>query len=521
MPQPRYITSESQMGAPGVYVIETAPAVPTRGQRNRVIGLAGQCLRGPTGKTVTCTDYQRFLDVFGGRDRNTNGGAVAGHVWRALQGRRWGKLVIARVAAADAVAASFTLETAAGGGGTPVLRIDASSVGAWGGDVGIKVGAATDGDANHFNLYVRLYGKVKTYENVDIHSTNDNTNQKIGNDDATLIRVTKLAAGRPVNHAAGVDGADSDGYVLLGQVVASFTSVVGSDGTVDATDYTDPDGPMELLNEQVGVHACAVVGWSDSDIKDKVETLAALASQRVWFVCPDDETVVYTDAVTERATFSTDRMSYWFNHAYVTDPATLEEVVEEPFLCVLGIISQTDPDVHPGDFDNAIYTKAIRRTAFELGNTKRDALNTGGVSFIWRDQDSQGNEVIVPGNALTCDFARNNKALDGRYMKDFILDAIAQRLRGDQFKGNTPDARANRAGSVSSFLEGLARKGRYIQMSEGGVPQFSYTNDSSVNSAADQADGDQTERVIATLIPKNIRMLLNATIGTDAVVSES
>jgi len=110
MPQPRFITSDSQMVAPGVYVKENAPAVPVRGQRNRVIGLAGQCVRGPVNKKVTCSTYQRFVDVFGGRDRNVNGGPVMGHIWAALQGYRWGKLEIVRVAASDAVAASFTLE---------------------------------------------------------------------------------------------------------------------------------------------------------------------------------------------------------------------------------------------------------------------------------------------------------------------------------------------------------------------------------------------------------------------------
>jgi hypothetical protein len=522
MPAPRFITSESQMGAPGVYVKENAPAVPTRGQRNRVIGFAGKCLRGPVGKLVFCDDYRRFLDVFGGRDRAVNGGTRAGDVWAALQGRRWGKIAVARVAAAAAVAASFNYETAAGGGGTEVLKVTASSVGLWGNDVKGKVTDATNGDVDAFNFVVKLYGVVKTYQNLKIKtSTDDNLLLVVGSDDANWIVLTKLANGRPINNAPSTDGADADGFVSLGQTVSGYTSVAGTDGSIADSDYIATGGPMDMINDARGIHACAVVGRSNTALKTYVDgTLAPRASQRVWFVCPDDATVLYTAAITERATLDSDRESYWFNHGNEVDPVTQATVSMEPFLSVLSILSQTDPDVHPGDFDNAVYTRAVRSVTFELSDPIRDALDKGGVSFIWRDQDDKGNDVVIPGNALTCDFDENNQDLDGRYMKDFILNACANRIRGDQFKGNTPSNRAARAGAISSFLEGLARSDRYILRSESGVPQFSYVNNSSVNSPSDQTAGDQHELLIATLIPKVKRALLNATIGVDAVISE-
>lgn len=520
MPQVRFITSDSQMGAPGVYVKEDAPAVPVRGQRNRIAGFVGQCVRGPLNKIVECTSYQRFLDVFGGRDLNLRGGTIVGHVWKALQSKRWGRIYVARAAAAAAVKASFTMETAAGGGGTAVLRIDAANPGLWGNDVSFRVYDATNAVATSFNLAVKMYGKVKVYENISINGTDDNTNSVIGSDDANLISLTKLAAGRPVNHAATVDGADADGYVNLGEVVAAFTAVAGTDGVIADTDYTVTDGPMDMINDARGIHVAAVVGRSNSVIKDRIEVLSATATQRVWMVCPDTAEILYGAAVTERAAYASDRMSYWFNHCYITDPLTSEEISEEPFINVMSIITQTDPDIHPGDFDNSVLTRSLRRVRFELGTAARDALDLGGVSFMHRDQDQNGNDVVIPGNALTCDFSVNNRDLDARYMKDFILDALAQRLRGDHFKGNTPANRASRASACSSFLDVIAKSGRYIQSSEEGVPQYQYVNDMSVNTAAEQADGLQRELVIATLIPKNKRILLQATIGVDAVITE-
>lgn len=519
MPQPRFITSDVQMIAPGVYIKENAPAVPIRGQRNRVVGFIGQCVRGPLTPTVI-DSYQRFLDVYGGRDKNSNGGAILGHIWKALQGKRWGKIIVRRVCAAAAVAASFTLETAAAGGGTVVGTLAATSPGTWGNDVLWKVTAATNGDANYWNLRIKLYGRETVYENICTSGGIDNSNQVIGNDAATLVRFTKTNDGRPVNNAPTVDGADADGYVSLGETVAAFTSVAGTDGAIADTDYTAADGAIDQMNGYVGIHAVAVVGRSNTTIKTAVKTAAAIAAQRVWFVCPDSETTSRATAIAERATISSGRVSYWFNHVYVTDPVTREEIVEEPFLFPMSIISQTDPDIHVGDLDNAQLTNAARRVYAELDGSMRDALTTGGMSFMLHDQDQSGNDIIIPGNAVTCDFAVNNRELDGRYMKDFILDALAQRLRGDQFKGNIQSNRANRASACSTFLSDLARSERYVLRSEQGVAQFQYVNDGSVNTSQDQAAGNQRELLICQLIPKNIRIQLGATIGVDATISE-
>lgn len=522
MPQVRYITSQSQMNAPGVFVLERAPAVPIRGRRNRVVGLAGQCVRGPVGRAVEINAYKRFEAVFGGRDKNSNGGAVLGHVWRALQGKRWGKLQIVRVAADDAVAASFTLEAAAGGGGTQIARVDAANPGTWGNDVGVKVVDASNGDSTMWDLLVRLYGVVTRYKNINTQSGFDNTNQVIGNDDATLIRVAKLANGRPVNNAASTDGADSDGFVKLGQTVSNYVSIAGSDGAIDDADYTSTasTGPITILNSKRGVHACAIVGRSNSAIRSAISTASATTAQREWFICDDDEDVTLADAITTRSGISSDRISFWWNHVYQTDPITLEEVVVEPFLPALTIISQTDPDVHVADFDNSVYTRWARRVQNDVGDEDRGSADDGGVSFVWQDEDQSGNSIIIPGNGLTCDFAENNRQLDGRYMKDFVLDALAKRMVGSLFKGNTPHSRAERAGACTSFLDGLARQDRYILRDDHGTPQFKYVNDGSVNTQADQATGLQQELLIATLIPKNLKILLNAVIGTDATVTE-
>jgi hypothetical protein len=624
MPQARYITSEAQIGAPGVYIKERNIVSAIRGERNRVVGLVGQCVRGPINKKITCATYQRFIEVFGGRDRNVGGGPILGHVWSALQGYRWGRLEIVRVAASDATVASFTAEnhvatlnlgsitahvntvltttvlagnsdvtiafvssgtgtgqltrsgnaftfafqnnvttvanfesavnaltgaddlidvqttgtggnvlttvgdvvaatrfvTVTNGSTTPVLRIDAANAGSWGNDVQFRVLRASDGNPKRFNLHVKMYGSVQVFENIDISAGQNNIATVFGDDDGLLVTLTKLSDGIPSVTEPNLGGADSTAFVALGTTAAGFTSVIGTDGTVSDANYTGQDGPMEIINNAPGIHACAVVGRSNADIRSKAKELAAVATQRVWYVCPNSATVNVSAAITERDGLTGGRLSYWFNHVYKTDPVTRQTIVEEPYVVALSILSQTEPYVHPGDYDNSVLTSAIRKVHLDLSADIRDQLDRAGISFMLADIDANGNSVFIPGTAYTCDRTINNRDLDGRYMKDFILDAVSHRLKSDQYKGNTRAVRAARAAAVSAFFDTLARQETYIQMSEDGKPQYSYLNDSSVNNPNEQALGTQREVAIVRLVPKNKVILLDIGIGVDATVSE-
>src|ERR1044072_915301 len=222
----------------GLYVSERRPAGFIRGRDLSTIGFAGKCVRGPLDVQIIGSTGQ-FLDIYGGRDYGS-GGTVIGEVWKALLNKPFGPFVVRRVAAADAVKASFTDETAAGGGGTQVLTVRASSVGLWGNDVLYKIADATDGDSDHFNLTVSYLGKETLYENLDISTGNDNLAAKVGSEPERVVDLVKVANGRPVNTAASTDGANSDGYIALGQTtITGFTGVAGSEGTLAVKEYNN------------------------------------------------------------------------------------------------------------------------------------------------------------------------------------------------------------------------------------------------------------------------------------------
>jgi hypothetical protein len=514
-PAARYVTSDA-FGAPGIYVRELTPSRPIRATVAGKRGVIGQCVRGPVGRAIEITSYARFAEVFGERDYGA-GGAIIGEVWKSLINKPFSPMVVVRAAAAAAVTASFTLETAAGGAGTPVLRVDASSPGIWGNDVRVKVSAASDGDANHFNLEVKYLARSAKYQNLDISGTNDNTALVIGDDDGRLVTLTKLAAGRPVNNAIGVDGGDTEGFINLGETVASFTSVAGTEGTIADTDFTAVGGPMEIVNGYKGIGPRYVAGRSNSVIKAKVLTLAASLNEGLWLICPDASNTAQATAITEVGTNRHKRLAYCFNHPVTLDPNTAQKITVEPHAWMAADLSQLDPDGHPGVEEAAEWKVGIIGLTLEgLQPGDYDALDLAGINALERNED--GNIVWVSG--VTTSLVNNDRQIDGRRTKDFLLSGITSRLKGSKYKPNTVERRESDRGALTAWFNGLARISRYIDKSASGKAKASVSNGSDVNTDAGRAAGVQKTLVRATLIPMNLVLNVLFEAGTDVTFTE-
>lgn len=521
MPNIRFQSSTSdQFGAPGTYVQQRAVSAPVRGIFLGTTGLVGECVRGPVNKLVFCSTYQRFVEVFGERDYGINGSTLRGQIWWDLQQKRIGKFYAIRAAAAAATKASFNLETIAGGGGIEVLKVEARGVGAHGNDIAINVSAASSANANAFNLTVKLYKLTLVFKDVDISGTNDNTLSVIGSDDATPITLTKIAAGRPFNTVASADGADATAFLKLGTVVASFTSVVGADGSIADTDFTAGSGPMETMNNARGIDFKIVSGRSNSTIKTKIFALAPTSYLSWWGVYPDSATVTDTTWATEVASYRHKAIFPVFNHPYYVDPVTGVEAVGSPVAQLACVLSQTEPDVHPGVVDTAELNQGITRLQFELSDGQRDNLDAVGSTFLNRDIDENNNNVILFGNGRTGDLADNNSQIDGERSKAFLITGLANRMRGDEKRPNTVLSRAKRKGAFEGWLTQLAEQERFVDRDEQLIPQFEVKNNDEVNTPTDRKRGIQRDLVRITLIPKNLFLQLQIEAGTSVTITE-
>lgn len=493
----------------GLYVSERKPPGFIRGRDLSTIGLAGRCVRGPD-DPQEITSSGTFIDIFGERDYGS-GGALIGQVWAALLNKPFGSLVVRRVRASDAVKASFTLETAAGGGGTAVLRVDASSVGAWGNLVGVSVSAATDAVSTHFNLSVKYQGRTVLLQNLDISTGNDNTALVVGSDPARLVDLAKLADGRPVNNAASTDGADSLGFVLLGQTVASYTSVAGSEGTLSVTDY---NSGMNDLAVYPGISVALVpeiVAGSAATFHSNLVTLASSVSDRAFFTWAQAHGQAVATEVTQidtQITTRTDRIVWAFNSPYTIDPKNSQEIQTGPHVWLASIASQVDVDIHLGSFQTIAYLAGITRvTNTSLTRTDLISLKNAGISTLERNtRGFQFRSVVTtslePGKT---EYAR-------RRATDFLQLSAAERL-ATYVKGlNTAEERNAMAGELTAFSEQLKGQTRVVER---------YQIDSeSVNTEAQRAIGEEHILWRVKLIGHMLSVVFETEIATGTVIEQ-
>lgn len=505
MPSPLFTTNDADVTKlEGLYIKETTPPATVLETSLNTVGTFGTTLKGPTGVPVLITSEARFVDVFGGGYLN---GVLINNVWKSLLNKGFSSLYVARVFAAAAVKASFTLESASGGAGTTTIRIDASSVGSWGNLLKFKVTAATDAVANHFNVEIKdtITGKIWKYENLDVVG-GDNLSTKVGTDDARPVDMVKLNATRPSNSVASTDGADVDGFTFLGQVVASYTSVPGADGTVADSDYFGTSKGLDLLATYKGVAIIYPAEYTSATLKAAIKVFALASSDRMFIIGPAAENTALATVFTDAQTYQSDRIIYAHNHAYTVDPITATELLVRPESWMAVILANTDVDIHPGEEDTKRFLGGITRL-YNQSLVRQDYINlrAAGVSSMEIDL---GNPVFVSG--VVTDLTPGKTEIARRRMADFLQLSAANALRFHVKKKNTAQRRTAIAGTLKGWLSGLKTQGRVVE-------DFQIDMDI-LNSPTDRNNGIQRILMRVDLVPHMLYIVLTTEIGTGVTI---
>jgi len=498
----------------GLYVVEKDPPGFIQGRNLGATGIAGVCVRGPsTVQMITSTS--RFLEVYGGRDRGS-GGPLVGQVWRALLNKPFGTLYVRRVVASDADEAFFTAEEGVDGAGTEVLKIAASSAGAWGGDLYWRIVDASDGNADHFNLEVKYLGEIVTFENLNIKTAaDDNLAEVVGDDVARWIDLTKVASGRPANSSTitetdFVAARDTDNWVALGAVGAAWTDQDGADGTIASAqeiaaldDLAYTPGPYGILFAGAAVDQNALNG--------EMVTLAPLLADKVFLTWAGTHAQAVATEITNAGTDITtrsDRIVWCFNSAWTLDPDTGLEIQVPPHEFMASIWSQTDVDVHPGARPNSDYLSGIRRLANET-MTRGDlvALRAAGISTLEKLPDgafSFRSAVVTLLTSGKTEIARRRCA-------DYLQLSAADRLRFYVKAKNTLENRAQMAGELVAFSNALKDAGRIVA---------DFAIDQSMNTEQSRGQGIEKIRWDVRLIGHMLHLILETVIGTTVTIEE-
>lgn len=507
MPAPVFTSNDSEITrVEGLYLKERNPPAQVAGVFLGDVGVVGECVRGPTDRVIEITSEARFREVFGGRDYGS-GGTLIGKVWQSMLNKPFGRAYVVRAAAAAAATASFDWETAAGGAGTAVLRISATSKGAWGNNVQFKISAASDANANHFDMTIRYLGNTVLYKNLSVFTGEDNLATVIGSDDGNLVVCTKLASGRPVNTASGIDGADTEAYVNLGETVAAFTSVLGTEGTIADTDFTATGLGMELLANHRSVDICYVAERSNANIKAKWATLAAASTDKMFIITSDAGNTSIATAATDAATYRSDRIIYTYNHPYTLDPETAAVIECHPTSFMASILSQTDVDIHPGEEDTKPFLAGISRLTNEtLSRADYITLREAGICALEKDSGF----LFVSG--VTTSLTSGKTEITRRRMTDYIQLSLANSLKFSVKKKNTAARRRANSGMITAFLGDLKRAERIVE-------QFAVDTEA-LNTVAQRAAGVEKILIRVKLIGHILFLVLETEIGTSVNVQE-
>lgn len=487
-----YTTNPSEFSKlEGLYISERNPPGFIAGADFSTVGFAGKCVRGPL-TPVEITSSGRFLEVFGGRDKTANGtgGARIGEVHGALINKRFGPIVVRRVAAADATKAKHTFAAA---DSTNIIDVVASSVGSWGKNVTAEVLAATDGDATHFNLKVTYQGQEVIYQNLDVTAGNDNTALVIGTDDARLVDVVKLADGRPANasSALGTDG--SDGTLAVGDYNAGVSDLASHPGV-----------SVVLVPEAVTGDAAA--------FHSHLVTLAAQVADRIfltWAQAHGQAVATEIAQVAAQITTRTDRIWWCFNSPYTVDPDTSAEMQTAPHVWLASILSQVDVDIHAGSAETRALLAGIKRLT-KTGLSREDliALRNAGICTLERLTDGFRFRSVV-----TTDLTKGKTEGSRRRMADHLQISASERLRNFVKAKNTVVNRSTMAAELTAYSEGLRGQQRIIEEFE--------IDQASVNTKAQRSEG--TEKLLwrVDLIGHILSLVFETEIGTGVVIERA
>lgn len=491
MPAPYFSTNANDWPAlEGLYVSERDAPAQVVGVNQNTAGVTATAVRGPVNTKVSIGSEARFLQVFGGRDRGS-GGALASNLWKTLIGKKFGNVVCIRACAAAAATATRQLLATA----TNVVTVAAANPGLWGNDITVAVTAATNGDANYWNLTVTYLGTDYVLKNLLTTAGNDNTASVLADmwdEDAQLITLTKASDGRPDNLAASAVG----------------NTVAGTDGTIADSDFTAANGPMEQLANASGVSIVWVGERSNSAIKDKWETLAASSSDRLFLISPDANTTSSSTAITEAASYRSDRIVYCFNHPYAVDPTTSLQISTNPESWMASILSQTEVDKHVIDNDNKALLVGIK-DLYSTSYSRSDyvSLRAAGISALYRDGD--GSFSFRSGR--TTSLTPGKEEIARRRMADYLILSLADGLKSFVGEKSTDSNRRAIIAKASTFLEDLKTEERIVD---------DYQQPTFVETAAQRAAGTNKLLVRVRILSHILSLVLDTEIGTGVETTE-
>lgn len=251
-----FITTRAQATRHAIYAEERNNPASIQPEGTGTVGMVGQFPWGPDDAIIEPTDgSDRLLTVAPpGMDHT-------GSAYMCMQGKGWPDLRLVRVLGSAAAKASASLQNAVP---TTICVVQLKYKGTAGNAVTCTVKAATDGDANHFDLDVTVSSESGTTTDVfqNINFSGVGADSVVDVSRARLVgSITKSAAGRPANATTtctgGTNGTiDSGRYLGTPETANLGLALFEGDQQVDII-FTDDPGNTDRAAVNAGLVAHA------------------------------------------------------------------------------------------------------------------------------------------------------------------------------------------------------------------------------------------------------------------------
>lgn len=361
---PVFVSSTSVATRPGVYAIEESPPALIQATGTAIAAIVEQFPWGPAQKLTSPGSFREFLDTFA-----PAGFVRTGSGYLAVIKKAFPQLKVVRVIDPAAVQAFATVTKA---GPTNMLTLTAKYPGTAGNSLSATVSAASDGDANHFNLTVSISSATGVttdliqnlnYSGTGADSVPDLTSALL------LGSITKLASGVPTP--------------------GTYTFASGTDGTIDATTYVGtagaPDKGISLLENDKTIDAF-FVGDPGNSIRATVnaggKAHADLMTDRVFYMNGNSGQSA-SAAVTDVASYRSLRVVYVDPWVKITDDTTgaIQLVPSAPFAA--SVACQLSPSTDIGWRDDKVIAMLDGIVDVEADRGSNAAANTAaGITTV-------------------------------------------------------------------------------------------------------------------------------------------
>lgn len=492
-----------------VQVIEEEPSVRGVPQVPTAIpAFVGLTERGPLDTPTVVTSNEQFTRTFGGF---VSGQEVALAVRQFFLNGGQQAVIVRILGASGSAVATVDLDNAT----VATLQVDATSAGVWGNSLSVEVVAATNGDADYFNLNVYLSGVlVEQWPNLIMEpDTSPDYAETIINDSTTgslYIRVTDQDAGgtaalqRPVNVSATALTTGSDGVAVV---------------DADFTGGTDPNkGINSLEAEQITL--LAIPDQPTTGVQNAMVTFCEVTRNlEVFAVMDPPDNSTSTAIRTHKGTLTSSEVySLYWPQVKIPNPNTAvfgsgELITVAPSGTICGLMARNDaaqlagPFVQPAGIENGRMLGVVDVERAEvLRKSERDLVYPDRINPI----------TFLSGVGIFVDGSRTGKgngnfpSVGERRGVSFVEVTLKAAFQFARHRNNTPELRGLLERTGRGFLFEQTKNGAFASA----VQSEAFTIDadiqgSGLNDASTRAQGKVFIRIgLATAKPAEFIVLL-------------